>query len=117
MGDLKLLLKIKNPDEACERWVHLCYVDSDVFTEFSKLPLHDMPLNSILSGWCKEDFDVDLPLQTTEELATFRNLIKEQYKTKYPELFRESETDRQGWTRIWVTNKMKESIENGKVSE
>lgn len=115
MADTKLLLKISNPEDNGEKWVHLCYVDTDIYEEFIKSQSSDTSLNDILSSWCKEDFGVTLPLQTTEALATFRMLVKNHYRTTYPDVFRDSETDRQGWTRIWVTNKMKEAVENGKV--
>jgi adenylate kinase family enzyme len=37
--------------------------------------------------------------------------IKNLYKTKYPHIYIDSETDQQGWLRVWVTNHMESELE------
>lgn len=118
--DTKLLLKVKDPtDDALEyKWVHLCYVDTEIYEKFTRILGSEEQLNRILSFWCKEDFDIELDMATTEDLNILKESIKEYYRTKYPEIYRYSKTDRQGWTRIWVTNKMRKVVEGiGKESK
>lgn len=117
--DTKLLLKIfvKSPDGITNSiWVHFCYVQKEVYDEFlNTSKSSEDQLNDILSRWCFEDFGVRLPMNKQEDLSTLKDLIKDLYKGMYPEFYRDSSTDRQGWTRIWVNHKMKEEIEkNGK---
>lgn len=113
----KLLLKIqdvtKTPIEF--RWVHLCYVDTEVYEEFCETlepyENYDDEFNGILSRWCAEEFGINLKMNTQEDLNALKELIKNLYRERYPEVYRDSKTDRQGWIRIWVTQKMRKEIE------
>ena len=120
LTDTKLLLKVQESiDEPMKhKWIHLCYVDSEVYKAFIELIGPEEYINKYLSLWCREDFGVDLNMNVLEDLNALRGLIKEHYKNSYPKVYRDSTTDRQGWTRIWVTEKMREAVENsGKESE
>lgn len=44
------------------------------------------------------------------DVFILKKLIREYYKTAHPHIFIESSTDRQGWTRTWITKKMKEEL-------
>lgn len=114
--EIKLLLKIQDKNDegvvVGSKWVHFCYVDTKLYTKFLTIIDSEEELNGILSAWCKEDFGVDLSMATSEDLQTLRDLIKEHYKNKYPEVYRDSSTDRQGWTRIWVTENMRKVVQN-----
>lgn len=113
--DTKLLLKmsIRGSDGAISNtWVHFCYVQKDIYDQFlSTSKSSEDQLNNILSRWCFEEFGVKLLMDKPEDLATLKELIKDRYKSMYPEFYRDSSTDRQGWTRIWVNHKMREEIE------
>lgn len=106
---IKLLLKIFVDKEP--KWVHLCYIDSELYREFVKITDEHMNLNGFLSNWCNEDFEVKLEMNSPEDLSTLRNLIRDHYKERYPELYRDNRIDRQGWTRVWIANKMRHAIE------
>ncbi len=95
-----------------EKWIHLCYIESDLLQKF--LGATKKSLNEYITLWCKEDFNVDFEVTTPEDLYHLKAMIKEHYKKTYPEVVLDAKTDRQGWTRVWVTNKMKEEVENGK---
>lgn len=112
--DIKILLKIVDPETNQPRWVHLCYADGNTYAEY----LNEHPntsessefMNTTLSRWAKEDFDIDLAMDNLEDMATLKSHVKELYREKYPEIYRDSNTDRQGWLRLWVNNKMKEDM-------
>ena len=109
--DIKLLLKIKDPDVAdTYKWVHLCYVDENTYSEYQTLQNETM--NIVLSKWAQDDFDVELPMESLEDIATLKMLVKAACREKYPGIFRDSPTDRQGWLRVWINNHMKEEIDN-----
>ena len=107
-SDIKLLLKITDPDTNMPLWVHLCYADEAVYKDYLLKHPHGGYMNAVISKWAKQDFDVELTMDTNEDLNTLKNLVKEKYKEKYPEVYRDSNTDRQGWLRLWLNNKMKE---------
>lgn len=106
--DTKVLLKIEN--DTGYKWVHLCYVDTKIYEEFKKFCSGD--LNKSLSDWCREDFNTELQVKSSEDLQRLKDLLKEYYQKIYPELYRDSRTDRQGWIRVWVTDKMRKAVQN-----
>ena len=119
-NDTKLLLKVQEniDDSTRHKWVHLCYVDAEIYKKFMELVGPEEYINRFLSAWCKEDFHIDMSMDTSEDLIALRGLLKGYYKNNYPEIYRDSTTDRQGWTRIWVTEKMRKVVEdNGKESK
>lgn len=115
-GDSKILLKIFNPDTRSPYWVHLCYADKEIYDKYM-LQNHSESMNLILSRWIEEDFGKVLEINSAEDIATLKSLVKEFYKHKYPDIYRDSNIDRQGWMRLWITSKMKEELKDGKISK
>ena len=113
MDTIKILVKVSADDNNDPRWVHLCYIDKQLYEAF--IENHGGIDKDFICKHCKEDFDFDLKLCTDKDLSTLRDLVKDHYSKKYPEIYLESPTDRQGWLRIWVTNKIKEEL-YGKAS-
>lgn len=113
--DAKILLKITDTETKTSRWIHLCYADETVYNDYILQNPDSSYMNEVLSRWCKEDFNQDLSMNSIEDVATLKGLVKELYREKYPEVYRDSDTDRQGWLRLWVTSKMKEELD-GKQS-
>lgn len=118
-GKEKILIKLKNSINSsgnCE-WRHLCYVDKDLLDSYLTNTNKTMvDMNKAIVDWYKQDFHKDLKLNTRKGMEELRNTIKGYYKERYPELYQESATDRQGWVRVWVTQKIKETISDGKSS-
>ena len=109
--DIKLLVRVYMDDSEEFHWIHFCYVDDELYKKFASMYEDQVTLNEILARWCKEDFNIDSKMDKIGDIFQLKELIKDVYKEKYPELFRDSKTDRQGWTRIWMTEKMREEIE------
>lgn len=103
----KILVKVKDLNSL--KWIHLCYIDSDLWQEFLQDSTSE-GLNQLLADWCQEDFKVQLPMATAADIATLKELIRSHYEKQYPEIFLESKTDRQGWIRVWFTQKVKGAI-------
>ena len=110
--DAKILLKISDPDMKVCRWVHLCYADGNIYSEYM-LKHSDLGyMNGVIAAWAEKDFGVNLAMNSMEDILTLKNLVKDFYKEKYPEIYRDSNTDRQGWLRLWINNKMREELDS-----
>lgn len=109
----KLLLKLYDDKAEQYKWVHLCYIPDKLFHQYKEnKPEAFGNMNKTLARWVKEDFDRDMFVVTAVELEILKNLVKEQCKEMYPEIFiADQNTDRQGWLRVWVTRKMTEDLE------
>lgn len=111
-NDAKILLKIIDSETNTPKWIHLCYADEAIYSEYTLQNTASGYMNNVLSRWAEEDFKVNLSMESVEDVATLKSLVKELYKEKYPEVYRDSATDRQGWLRLWVNNKMKEELKS-----
>ena len=108
----KIVIKLLN--EATDRveWVHLCYMDRDLYNQFLKRKeLSSNDLNAELSRWCKEDFGIELAMSRKQDILVLKGIVKDFYRTAHPDLFVENQsTDHQGWFRVWITRKIKEDL-------
>ena len=104
----KVLIKIHDNETDADKWVHLCYIDSDLFSKF--VTVASEPLNEYIREWARVDFKEALSINSTDDILKLKALIFKFYKHKYPELCRESKTDRQGWVRVWITSRLKEEL-------
>ena len=108
---VKLLLKVLDAPNNKVKWVHFCYVGQNLYNQYlAENDLTTSSFNEIFSRWCQEDFRLDLAMASTKDVRILRAAIKDFYKRAYPDVYLNSETDRQGWSRIWVTKKMKEDL-------
>lgn len=112
MADVKVLMKLANKRTKRPTWVHVCYVDRELYEKY-KATAH-IQLNEALKSWAEFTFHKkDVPVTTVQDFANLKLLVKDHYKTAYPDVYRDSPTDRQGWMRVWVTDMMKEGVKNG----
>lgn len=92
-------------------WVHFCYTPSNIKNDFEKyVNLLKLPYLTWVMKWATEDFGAD-ELDTIADLDRLKDQIKEAYKELYPDLYIESNTDNQGWTRVWCTKHMMKELE------
>ena len=108
---IKMVIKVSDPVIGGVHWVHLCYVERELYLQYLKeMDITSNDLNEVLSRWVKENFKIDLPIKSVKDLEVLRNFVKDYYKQTYPDLYIESPTDNQGWMRVWVTKRMKEDL-------
>ena len=107
----KIQIKLRRGSRAF--WAHLCYVPEEVKANFdSKVNTKYLPSNHWVEAWAEEDFGwVILGWLSEEELRELKKLIQDKYKDEYPELHLETNTDRQGWVRVWYTQHMNKELE------
>ena len=113
MEDVKLLIKLKDENDEY-RWTHLCYVDKSLYEEFTK-DRDYCNWNDLLSRWTEEQFKISLPMLSVSDIAELKDLVREHFKEQYPEIYKESNTDRQGWMRVWINQNIKKELEYGKA--
>lgn len=107
----KIVIKLLNEDTDRVEWVHLCYFDKDLYNKFlEKKELLTTDMNSIISRWFKEDFGIELSMSRKQDITVLKAVVKDFYRTAYPDIYVDSETDHQGWLRVWLTRKMKEDL-------
>jgi hypothetical protein len=46
-----------------------------------------------------------------DDIYEAKEYIKKLYSETYPEVYLHGEGDRQGWTRVWLTDKIKRLLE------
>ena len=104
-------IKLKVSREGREQWVHFCYTDkilTDRFETEFKPPTDDPMYSYWVSKWAYEDFGI--VVNSWEDLEELKIVIKNMYKSIYPELYLESAIDKQGWSRVWVNKHMDKEI-------
>jgi hypothetical protein len=89
-------------------WFHFCYIQRELWDEFKeRFKVGNM--DAQIKLWIAQDFG--LVVLHMNDLHEVKNLIKERYSELYPDIYLESEGDRQGWVRVWLTDKMKRMLE------
>lgn len=106
MFQKKIKYKVRN------KWVHFCYVSEELKEEFDLRvnTLNHLP-NYWVMKWAYEDFGMS-KINTQKELRELRMRIREMYRSRYPELYIENNTniDTQGWVRVWYTQHMEREL-------
>lgn len=94
-----------------EKWVHFCYVPRELEEEFNtKVNKHNLPIYNWIMKWGAEDYELDSIIDENS-FEILKSHIQEQYRQEYPEIYLPSNTDSQGWLRVWTTKHMKKEID------
>lgn len=115
-GKIKVMVKLLDTRHwqarRVERWVHVCYVNAELYNLYmAETGMTTAQWNEILTRWCYEEFHYECAMSTTRDLELLKGLVKDRARKIYPDIFYSvGKTDRQGWMRIWVEKKMREDI-------
>lgn len=110
-GLIKFLLKVLDENRDQLVWEHFCYVPKDTYLKYlDKFNLERFEMADSVADWAKEDFNIDLAMSTTKDIAIVRQLVLDKYSTVYPHLVRKTFTDHQGWLRVWATTHMEKEL-------
>lgn len=106
----KVLVKALRDNEV--QWIHFTAIPEELYRKFFRVTGSDtLDLNSYLSRWCKEDFDVTLKMLKYDDIYHLKLAIKERFQTEYSELYGKSEMPEiRGWVRMWLSQHMREEI-------
>ena len=104
----KIQLKAFDRRRNQQCWFHFCYLPPEACIPY-KNRFKTMNMDSLIKSWLKQDFGLDVV--DMEDVYTAKEHIKKLYAEVYPEVYLENEGDRQGWTRVWLTNKIKHLLE------
>lgn len=107
----KMIIKVVNEEHDRAEWVHISYVDSELYHRFlEKKNIEPIDMNDYIARWAKEDFNLQAAMSSKNDVCILKEVVKDFYRRAHPELYIESPTDRQGWFRVWLTKKIKEEL-------
>jgi hypothetical protein len=89
-------------------WFHFCYIPRELWIQ-CKDTLGIANLDSQVKLWINQDFGLDIVHM--DDMYKVKQCIKDMYSKRYPEVFLDSDSDRQGWVRVWLTEKIKAMLE------
>lgn len=109
---IKFLVKVLDENHNEVSWEHLCYTPRDLYLRFVQCHhIERYEMADFVSKWAKEDFNIDIAMTTAKDIGILRELVLDKYKNAYPHLIRQTDTDRQGWIRVWVSNHMERDLQ------
>lgn len=104
----KIQLKLFDGRRNQNFWFHFCYIPMDIWEKYqSKYKVNNMDVQ--IKEWIKQDFGFDVTHMI--DLDKAKDCIKKKYAKAYPQVFLQADSDRQGWTRVWLTEKIKTLLE------
>lgn len=84
-------------------WFHFCYIADDLWKRYRDT-FHVRNMDAQIKVWLEQDFDLEI--ECMEDVSKAKECIKKLYSEVYPEIYTPSDSDRQGWCRVWLTNKV-----------
>ena len=110
-GLIKFILKVLDENRDKLVWEHLCYAPSDLYKRYlAAFQMERSEMGEAVSRWAREDFNFELPMTTAKDIQVLRELVLDKYSSAYPHLMRKSNTDHQGWIRVWVSTHMEKDL-------
>ena len=89
-------------------WMHFCYLQNSYASRYRQKTF-STNMDAHIKAWLKQDFGLDVV--TMDDVYKAKELIKKRYAELYPDVFLENEGDRQGWSRVWLTEKINKLLE------
>lgn len=89
-------------------WFHFCYIPKDTCVPYRD-KFKTVNMDAQIKEWLKQDFNFEVVYM--EDIYEAKEHIKKRYAELYPEVFLSNDGDRQGWTRVWLTDKIKRLLE------
>lgn len=90
-------------------WFHFCYIPKELWEQY-KSKFNVLNMDNHIKEWLKQDFGFELIYM--EDIYEAKELIKQKYSKMYPDVFIANEGDRQGWSRVWLAEKVKKMLED-----
>lgn len=107
----KVKIKVINDSTDQFEWFHICYVDENLYLNFlEKIGCTRREVSDYIAKWVMNDFNYELTMTHSNDILILKRLVKDFYRKAYPSLYIDSNTDRQGWVRTWMTKKMQEEL-------
>ena len=89
-------------------WFHFCYIPEELGLAYNdKFKTYNM--DALIKAWLKQDFGFEVVYM--EDIYEAKELIKQKYAELYPDVFINNDGDRQGWSRVWLAEKVKNLLE------
>lgn len=105
----KIMVKLFDRRRNQKIWFHFCYLPDFVWEKYHTKYPAKLNLDAEIKEWIKQDFDVEM--EYVDDIYEAKERIKDKYSATYPAVFLKSESDRQGWSRVWLTEKINNLLE------
>lgn len=89
-------------------WFHFCYIPTNLWREYTQA-FKTNNVDAQIKLWLKEDFG--LTVEYMDDIYEAKESIKKVYAEAYPEVYLHGDGDRQGWARVWLSEKIKRLLE------
>lgn len=103
----KIQLKAFDRRRNQNSWFHFCYIPEDLWEKYHYITKANN-LDAQIKEWLKQDFGFEI--EYMDDIYEAKEYIKKVYSEIYPEVYLHGDGDRQGWTRVWLTDKLKKLI-------
>lgn len=89
-------------------WFHFCYLEDQVWEQYYNR-FQAKNLDVQIRKWLRDEFGFEVVYM--DDIYEAKEFIKRKYAEKYPDIYLDSEGDKQGWTRVWLTDKIQNILE------
>lgn len=104
----KIQLKAFDRRRNQNSWFHFCYIPKDLWKQYNYITKANN-MDAQIKEWLKQDFG--FTIEYMDDIYEAKEYIKKLYSKAYPDVYLPGEGDRQGWTRVWLTDKIKRLLE------
>lgn len=104
----KIQLKLFDGRRNQNFWFHFCYVPKQLWLQYAER-FKVANMDAQVKAWLKQDFGFEVIHM--DDIYKAKEHIKQLYAEVYPDVFLENDGDRQGWSRVWLTEKIKHMLE------
>ena len=105
----KVLLRLFDGRRNQNFWFHFCYLPDELWEQYTKA-FKVGNLDSQVKAWLKLDFGLEV--SHMDDIRVAKESIKKLYAEVYPEVYLDNDGDRQGWARVWLSEKIKKALED-----
>jgi len=111
LNRIKVTLPVLDERINKTHWIHICYLNRNLYLTFlQKMGCTRAEVADFMAKWAKKDFNMNLSMSCVRDIAILKELIRDRYRIAHPNIFLNTSTDRQGWFRIWMTEKMEREL-------
>lgn len=107
----KIQIKVIDSKTDKMSWEHISYVSAELYDRFLKeMDCSREEFARYVAKWAYQDFNYKTTMAYKQDITILKSLVRERYRSIYPNIFIDGNTDRQGWMRTWLSKKMEAEL-------
>lgn len=104
----KIQIKLFDERRNQNFWFHFCYLSDELWEQYQGV-FKSNNMDTQIKEFIKQDFG--LSVANMADVNQAKDMIKSLYAESHPDIFLAGKGDRQGWTRVWLSSKIKRLLE------